>query len=163
MDFFIDFETLGLLPICKIVQIGLIGFDKEKSIIEKCWNIDIENGLNTDRTVDESTLLFWIKNSSKITWSENTILLEKAINEIDSLFKTYVTEDSNLWSNGILFDISILGTLMKIPFKYSHILDYRTYRKMLNLKKDSTYDHNALNDCRSCVKNLIKASDSDQT
>ncbi len=127
MDISIDLETLNLVPSSHILAIGAARFDLVTGIVSDTFERTVEMINQDDRTVDMSTIKFWLGQSDearRALISESTVSLEQALRD----FAMFVQEDDVVWGNGATFDISIMEHAYnyKAPWKYFNVNDMRT-------------------------------------
>jgi len=144
-DVMIDIESLDTSPNCVILSIGAVLFDpKGTGITEK---IDLrptieEQTEKYNRSIDESTLVWWSKQSEaareeamgdddRITFSECMQVLYK-----------FCWNRRAVWSHGAPFDIVVMESAfrqldMNCPWPYYSIRDTRTLFDITGLRLGS--------------------------
>jgi len=108
----IDLETLGTVPGCVIVQIGLAAFnvDDDKMTAEKI-NVDVQSCIDAGLHIDASTLRWWMEQSAEarksVFGSGGGLELPRAIEVADNFYLTHV-DGGKVWGHGAGFDEPIL-------------------------------------------------------
>ena len=131
----LDLETLGFNF---IVQIGACYFDIEGNIKEKLLiNISIADSYQKGCQVDVYELKFWLENANKITWFNNTIELNKAL----QLFTEFCNKNKKAKVFSHYYDVSVLENVCrllkrKMPFNHRNWRDIRTIVDLSGIKKE---------------------------
>ena len=156
----LDLETLGFNF---IVQIGACYFDIEGNIKEKLLiNISIADSYQKGCQVDVYELKFWLENANKITWFNNTIELNKAL----QLFTEFCNKNKKAKVFSHYYDVSVLENVCRLlkrktPFNHRNWRDIRTIVDLSGIKREKKKEdektHNALEDCIYQVNYLVKA------
>ena len=163
----IDLETAGTEADATILTIGAQGFDimSDNLLTEDSYYKRITMESQENRTVEEKTLEWWGKQSEEAQEEafgegDDRIDLKTALEDISKLAFKY----DRIWTNGILFDITILEHAMTqnevvIPWEFWKVMDARTvYQLVPNFgRAGSTNSHNALEDCINQIVLLEKA------
>lgn len=166
MDIMIDLETLGKTPDAVVLSIGACAFDLFKGVIEPIRFhavLNIEDQIRAGRTVDGDTLTWWMNQTDEARklFNETRQNLDQTIWEFMSWINL-LDDDVYVWGNGSTFDISILENLMnhKVPWKYSNVMDLRTFRRFVagnaKIPRDQGTHHNALDDAINQAKFVIQ-------
>lgn len=171
----IDFETFGSTPDTVVLNVGMVWFDRDSILAEKLWFFALEEQLKSyKRTVDASTLGWWMKQSDQargqFNSQEKKYSLKEFADEFIELSAIACTahgrglDDLKPWGNGANFDISILEHIFKnslgweTPWKFWNVHCFRTLDHMAGIKakckREGTH-HNALDDAKyqaQCVQ-----------
>lgn len=172
----LDIETLGTNPDCVILTVGMIKFDPTNPDKEPdnglYFRLDVDAQLAMGRSVDESTLEWWNKQSADVRdeamGDDNRVELSTFARELNK----FVVGASELWAQGATFDYVVLADLYKqlgipVPWHYYQLRDSRTLFKVLGEPRasDRAAQHNALADCyfqakgvQECYAKIIKES-----
>lgn len=160
----IDLETMGNLPGCVIVSIGAVEFDllTGETGREFYRVIDMQSCLNVGLFVQASTIEWWLNQSEaarkEITF-KSRVKIEVALIELEDWFRQ--NPGSNVWGNGIGFDISILKMAydaIKVthPWEYNAERDVRTIVDLDHKLKNSTEfigtRHEPIADCKHQIQ-----------
>lgn len=155
----VDLETLGVQQDSIFISLGACRFNPNTGEIgEKFYErIDWDSSLAVERTVDASTLKWWLVQSAPAR--QEIIKAGKPLKEVLQRFgKWALTQESFLWSNGVGFDISMLENAYRkifgqLPWEYWNARDVRTIRDLTGDKidinrfnKNRRTVHNALDD-----------------
>lgn len=160
----IDIETLNTSADAVIMSIGGVKFSFDEDYTETFYtSISIESNLRHQRTISESTLKWWMRQSEKAkeVFFEPKAELAEALQAFSKwLFNKY---EGGVWSNGAAFDIPILEHAyrqldLSIPWHYYKVRCMRTYRNLPGAESIATPDygvaHNALDDAIQQVNTL---------
>tara|TARA_R110000868_G_C10972634_1_gene770658 strand:- start:35384 stop:35914 length:531 start_codon:yes stop_codon:yes gene_type:complete len=159
-----DIETFGTVANAVVISVGAAGFDKEGKSFEYYQRIDIESQTKAGRSMNESTLLWWMDQSKeaqtvfKEDAQDTKYALDKMIVQIQNRFDLKKLE---VYGNGANFDITIMENLLAtfelpIPWKFWNIRCYRTIKNLFAgtvMKREGTH-HNALDDAKDQLKHL---------
>jgi len=157
MDITLDLESLGTQTHSVILTLGAIKFDPYSDTEPGpgiYLRFDVEQQLALGRTIDDSTLAWWGRQTAEVRdealSDEGRVDLNTALDELSK----FLVGAENIWAQGPVFDIVILENLMKqlnrpAPWWYYQIRDSRT---LFGLGWDprremQTDAHNALADC----------------
>lgn len=158
-DIMVDCETLGVVADAVIMSIGAVRFDIDSDEIDDAAfyaSISIDSNLDFKRRVQESTVVWWMKQSAKAqeVFHEPKATLETALCE----FSDWINEtpgDKIMWSNGADFDIAMLAhaftqATIDVPWLFWNSRCVRTYKnlpqaKNVKVERVGTH-HNALSD-----------------
>jgi len=153
----IDIETLNTTNKSVIFQVGLIFFDDTKQY-KYIWNLDINEQLELGRTIDASTLAFHLKIPDNLLdsieeQSHYPIIPFKV--ELEDLFLRFKPEAC--WSKGY-FDFALLTDLLhgKVPWEFWTLRELRTIMKECNVQPSKEATHNALEDCKDQIEQLLE-------
>lgn len=153
----IDLETLGTTADAVIMSIGAVKFDLDSDKIADegfYASVSVESNLARGRHIDESTLIWWFKQSAEArnVFSESKQTLESALEELSDWFQH---DRWHVWSNGADFDIPMLQHAyrqcgMEVPWKYFNNRCFRTFKNLPQSRyavvQDAGVKHNALDD-----------------
>lgn len=149
----IDLETLGTRPDAVFVSIGACCFDPHANAIGPIFyrRIDWTDAMSA-RTVDAATLKWWMQqdDAARLEIVKDGDPLQTVLSD----FAAWLPDNSKVWGNGAIFDISILQHAYdyKPPWKYSNVRDVRTVVELASgrVSKDEFVRegvfHNALDD-----------------
>lgn len=164
-DVMVDLETLALTADTVIMSIGAVRFDAMSDKMDDDGfyaSVSIESNLALGRRVDESTLVWWLKQTpaAQRVFAEDKVPLSEALES----FSTWVGDENRIvWSNGANFDIPILEHAYRqldwlAPWKFYNARCYRTVANMPAVKaaklSKPTVQHNALADAVDQAKML---------
>lgn len=173
-DLMIDLETMGINSNAVITQIGACFFNRDTGEITKKFlqNVTISSCLKAGLEVDESTILWWMKQSDEARKSvydnkDDMYPLQKALLNFKIFFPPGLRDIVYTWSHATFDFVILLNAFKKIdlqsPFSYRRALDIRTLVHLVNLNyKDETFSeglhiHNALDDCIRQVRYVVEA------
>lgn len=161
----IDLETLDTTAGAVIMSIGGVKFDLDSDEMDdKAYyaSVSIESNLAAHRTISESTLLWWLKQSpeAQAVFHEPKQSLNAALDG----FSAWFGKSTFVWSKGADFDISMLahayrGQGWETPWDFFNARCVRTYSKLpcaKNIVVPNALKHNALQDAIAQVK-LVQA------
>lgn len=165
----IDLETLGTKPDCQVLSIGAVKFDansNEEPYAEFYKKFTLDDQEELGRTVDESTIEWWNKQSKTVI--EEAFSLddrEETADILKALNKWLVGVDI-IWAQGAVFDIAILESMYRmydlpVPWPFWKIKDSRTLMSIASSdpRKNYKFDaHNALADAfvqAKCVQDVV--------
>jgi exodeoxyribonuclease VIII len=165
-DLMIDLETLDTGDKACILAIGAVKFDLASGQIDDNGlyvSISIDSNLDHGRTISESTLLWWLKQSTEAqrVFHEPKTTLSNAL---DTLTDWIGTDEICLWGNGPSFDLAKLASayddLDKTkPWIYWNERCVRTYRSLPGAKNipkvAPTVKHHALADAYAQAQHMI--------
>ena len=160
----IDIEYFGKGPNTVVFQIAAVTFDGETGELLDflSLNLYIDDQLREGRTVEASTLAFWL--DPKISQvaktaleAEGKVSVTRAKETLHAFIKNYPVYHSRG-----LDDITILKDLFNwdddtTPWKYNQTRDLRGTMQECGLSPN--YDivqHNALSDCEGQIKDLMR-------
>lgn len=157
MDLMFDMETLDTKPSAIILSLGAVKFDptdfnNKYEMPSLYLRFDIDNQSQLGRTIGESTLDWWKKQSPEIqetAFSDNdrTSLLDAV-----EKFHQFAWNCDRIWSQGS-FDVNIMEDLYRMigrttPWNYWQIRDSRTLFDFIDGNIDRSKHHDALEDAR---------------
>lgn len=130
----IDIETLDTAPTSTILSVGAVRFDpySESEPTHKIlWRPEVEEQLNSGRTVSDSTLEFWSKQDAHI---QETTFTDEGRIPVAEFFKQlnkYLVGADKIWCHGPQFDMVIIEDLYAQyghhrGWAYWQIMDSRT-------------------------------------
>lgn len=156
-DINVDCETFGVVADAVILSLGAVKFDRDSDEIEDAVfyrSISIESNLDFKRRVQESTVIWWMKQSpaAQAVFHEPKVGLEQALCE----FSDWVGgREYRMWSNGADFDLPMLAhaftqATIPVPWGFWNSRCVRTYKDLPGAKKvvvpRTGIHHNALHD-----------------
>lgn len=158
-DVMIDFETLGTSPSSAIISMGAVRFNLDSNEIDDCGfyaSISIDSNLEAGRTIDESTLIWWMRQGKEAqrVFTEPKMTLEVALSEFYDWFGN-MDNNIRVWSNGADFDIPMLAHAVRqfgreLPWKFWNHRCFRTFKSLPAAKYAEKslpkVEHNALHD-----------------
>ena len=131
----VDIETLGTSANARIVSIGACVFSMDGVIDSAQWNVI--QAKETPGEIDESTTLWWIKQSEEA--KQNTFNQTKALSldeALSNLSDMFVEHDfATIWGNGVTFDIIILQNMFNavsrtVPWSFTQVRCMRSLREL---------------------------------
>lgn len=150
----VDLETLDTRPSTVVLSIGAVVFDPSDDVFHsQYWRCTWQDQLDAGRTVSESTIRWWLKQSdeARAALDGDRAPLSIVLGELGSLYRGHGCE--RLWARGASFDISILEHAygaQNLPWRYNAPRDCRTFDDLLppNFADDipAGVAHNALED-----------------
>ena len=153
----VDIETLGITPDCIILTVGGVKFNPNDEIEprdRKLWRLDIEEQRNKGRTEDQTAIDFWNKQEPHVREEafsdKDRISVDSFLND----FNTWIDGATQVWAQGVTFDIVILKDLydqcgVKPNWSDFRVMDSRTLFKLLkeDPRKQMEFDaHDAAED-----------------
>lgn len=151
----LDFETLGQRPTTAVISLGAVIFNSEKILAQKDWTFDVKHQLENGRTIDYSTLQWWMKQSdSARAVFQRTVTTKLSV--FAEEFKQFLGGPKvKIWGNGADFDVSIIADIFQrslridLPWIFWDVRCFRTFNAIHDCKKlvvrKGTH-HNALDD-----------------
>lgn len=154
----IDFETLDTRPTAVALSLGCVLFDESGIISTQEFKFEIQEQLDTGRTVCSSTLAWWFQQagSARQVFEKSrdeipaTLVHVKISNWLDR--NSVDREQLKVWGNGANFDVPLLDSLCvgyEKLYEYWNVWCFRTFDKITGCKKlakrKGTH-HNALDD-----------------
>jgi hypothetical protein len=161
----LDLETLDITPSAVILTMGAIRFDPYNYNSEPAGplylRINVDEQTLLGRTVDESTLEWWSKQSAEAQDEAMGDEERVSIEEFTTQLNRYIVGAEHIYTHGTIFDITILENLYRminkpIPWNYWQIRDSRTIFDLGDdsAKQNNTAKHNALADAYSQAKSV---------
>jgi DNA polymerase III epsilon subunit-like protein len=161
----LDIETLGTASNSVILSIGAVAFD-EGGLYDKFYaSVAIDSCIDAGLHINGSTLAWWMRQSdtARQVFSETGLPLATVL---QTLATSFDWSDTEVWCNGLSFDIPILDTAYRAcklatPWAYYNTRDYRTVIKSLDkgvlqsLRVEPTVKHNALADAEAQALTLV--------
>lgn len=156
----LDIETLSTTSNSLVLSIGAVPFDL-KSVYKPHGvhlTLNWQEQLDLGREVSESTLRFWLNQSSgarKAVLSGTGSKLKPALTKLSAMIEKHLDRDSGIWGKGPDFDVVIVNSLFKAakmptPWKFWQSRDVRTalmYSEAFDTKEPISHiSHNALSD-----------------
>lgn len=177
INIMMDTETTGVRPGCRVLSIGLVAFDEEKTGNSLLVYPKLSDQVGID---DGNTMVWWDMQSAeaKSVFANNHILGE-SVEKVNSKIKSYIDNlvearkllnpgldkvEVHIWGNGATFDNSIVQHMfiakgLPIPWNTFGDRCYRTAINMLgrpDVKRRGVH-HNALDDAFHQAHCLIEA------
>lgn len=157
-----DFETLDTAPSAVVLSIGLVEFFPETQSLGREFYalFEVQGQLDMGRTISESTLLWWMKQSQEARREAFRKSDRRSVGEVlldVNRFLEQCDGEPLIWGNGAAFDNTILSSLYAqwgIHQAY-HFTSDRCYRTLKNLVPGVKLDqyggvaHNALDDAKN--------------
>jgi exodeoxyribonuclease VIII len=157
----IDLETLDTKRTAVILAIAAVEFNLETGEIGRTFykKIDVGSSWEYGRTIDVNTLKWWLDQPKEalleqLKDSELYLDVLTALTALTAFIKQFHS-DTQIWANGISFDLEILKSaiqfICKEPWKFWQERDVRTLASLNHsIKENMVFKgtaHNALNDC----------------
>ena len=156
----IDNETLGTRADSVIISIGAVKFNPRTGEIDNSGfytSISIDSNTDAGRHIDESTIIWWMKQSAEAqkVFSEPKVVLSAALDDFADFFDH---GNYQVWSNGADFDIPMLAHAfhthgLSAPWKFYNTNCLRTIGKLdackNTVKISNPAKHNALVDAHT--------------
>lgn len=169
----VDLETLDNVPSSTIIQLGAVEFDIHTGDTKSEFlvNIDIASNQMFNRTISESTLLWWFSQSKEaidqVINGKHKFHLSPALIEFRNWFlnMTVKGELNKIWCKGAKFDFAILSSayrdiMVEVPWHYGNENCMRTIMNLRPaIKKAHKFKgvaHNAKDDCFNQIEVLTK-------
>lgn len=112
MDIMINIETMGAKDDAAILSIGAAIFNENGVSSDKIFYrvISLEHNLDIGRTVDASTIMWWLEQSeeARAELSKGSGTLHAAMMNLYEFVQMNLTKKGNVWVNGAMFDFRIL-------------------------------------------------------
>ena len=168
MHIMLDLETMGTRASSAIIAIGAVGFDLDGIQSRFYGRISLESNLAAGRTVDASTILWWLDQSDdaryEFTQQAICIPIEQALRDF-ALFVQSHGSVGGMWGNGADFDCAMLADaynqIIKIPAPWPFYAsrDLRTLRAIgasVPRVQFTGTKHNALADAENQALHAIE-------
>lgn len=164
IDCMIDLETLDTETTAIILSIGACLFDifTGEIIDEFYYVISIDDQVRMNRTISQSTLLWWMDQGNDATSAVFRRDIERTpLKSALYLLRQFIPERAKVWSNGSNFDISMLDNAYvdcESPWNFWDIRDVRTIVDAVDGfidRSDIEFEgtpHNALDDAKHQAK-----------
>lgn len=166
----IDNETLAVTADAVIMSIGAVEFEFDGAIGDKFYrSISIDSNIALGRRLDESTLVWWLQQSTEAqqVFHEAKIELQAALFDLAEWFPANLDAHGNsttlVWSNGASFDIPMLEHAYKqcgmdTPWEFYNSRCMRTYKDLPGaenaVRPKPKVAHNALDDAVTQARHL---------
>lgn len=170
--FMIDLETLGTLPGCKIMTIGVNVFNRTDACVDTFY-IRVERENQYGLKEDDETILWWESQSAEakneMFHPDNRHDLKSALLYLTDFIRMYSNVDEKgrsdavVLGNGSDFDNAFLQVAykackLKQPWEFWNNRCYRTYKSMaphIKISREGVH-HNALDDAITQTKHLLE-------
>jgi len=175
MNIMLDIETLDVAPSAVMLSIGMVAFD-DREIYDLFYAVpDMQEQMDAGRTVNASTILWWMQQSSEArkvfdeqrlkksapNWEHYCTVLVRAAEFIKKYPK------AKIYSYGGDFDIPILANAFKgpfspndIPWRFTDVRCFRTWCDDHGVRYTSSRDprvaHHALDDAKAQANHMLK-------
>jgi hypothetical protein len=153
----VDMETISTKPNACILSLAAVKFDLYDEYIPmdgRVWHFDIDEQTEKyARDVDEDTLGWWASQGEAAIQSSFSDNNRQTCDEIMSEFHKFCWNTSEIWSQGTIFDITILENLLTqmnrpTPWNFRQIRDTRTmFGSGIPYTYDNPCKHDPLADC----------------
>lgn len=156
-----DLETLDTKPTAVVLTLGAVKFDANSIGETLSLRIDINAQVELGRTISDSTLDWWGKQSKEIQdiafSEENRVPLHDAIEQ----FHKFVWGAERIWSQGS-FDVNIMENMYAnvqrpLSWNYWQVRDSRTLFDFIDGELVRSNPHDALQDAISQAKGVQNA------
>jgi len=161
MNTMIDLETLDVEPKAVILSIGLVAYYPDK-IADTLYLIpSIQDQLNLGRTISESTLKWWMQQSSeaRAIFSQQTSDFKWCMEQAALFLGQH---RGKVWSHGANFDTVLIASALKDvgiknPYQYWDVRCFRTWMDEYGVKmeKRTGVHHHALDDAKTQAQLMI--------
>ena len=162
----IDIETLGTATDTVILSIGAVEFDKTGLGSEFYQVLNVQNQIDTGRSVTMWTIAWWMKQSKEAQSimsddvQDGADYLASALAELEDAFEW---KDTQVWCYGLNFDVPILDHAYQghTPWEFRNTRCLRTILGDLPefakpfVRVKPTLAHNALEDAKAQALTLI--------
>lgn len=154
----IDIETLDTAKTAVILAIAAVEFNLETGKIGRTFykKIEIGSSLDYGRTISGDTLKWWLEQPKETLLEQmNNAELYLDVMKAFSEFIKQFNVDTQIWSNGINFDLEILKNALRFvdkePWNFWQERDVRTLASLnYPIKENQDFNgtcHNAYHDC----------------
>lgn len=165
----IDLETLGTSGRSCILAVGAVCFDLDTLAVDETEGfytaISIDSNLQAGRSIDESTLVWWMGQSdaARAVFKQPKMALTDALTEFDQWMSDN-GDDIKVWGNGASFDLGMLADAYRsqgweAPWKFWNERCVRTYCDLPAAKRvpkiQPTVAHNALADALAQAQHVV--------
>jgi len=165
----IDLETLGTSGRSCILAIGAVRFDLDTLAVNEDEGfytaVSIDSNLQAGRTIDESTLIWWMGQSdaARAVFKQPKMALSDALAEFEQWMGD-IGPDTVVWGNGPSFDLGMLSDAYRsqgweAPWKFFNERCVRTYRDLPIAKRVAKVQpavaHNALHDALAQAQHIV--------
>jgi hypothetical protein len=153
----LDMETASTMPNACILSLAAVKFDPFDSYKEmdgRIWHLEVEEQTEVyKRDIDDETLGWWASQGENAIESTFGNTERQSLEDVMNEFHKFCWNADQFWSQGTIFDITILENLLRqlgkaTPWNFRQIRDTRT---LFDLGIPYTYDnpckHDALADC----------------
>lgn len=163
MEIMLDLETLDNKESAIVLSIGAVAFDWDGRTGESfVARLDTKQQQDMGRTLSESTVLWWLKQSDTARSALNAPVVHLALGLAD--FTEYVNKIGpiGVWGCGADFDCRITQSLynslgVKCPFSYQQFRCYRTLKALRpDILRDDVASHVANEDALFQAHHAIK-------
>lgn len=168
MDIMIDIETLSTENNAVVLSIGACAFNSNKIESSFHHNLNMLEQVAKGRYISPHTCSFW--NEQPV--DKQKVIMEGAGFNNKAVLLQFIAyidlyPEAKVWGNGACFDIIILENLLKdyglrIPWKFTNIMDLRTFRRMVaknaKIPRDPAEHHDALKDALAQAKYVMDYS-----
>ena len=166
MHIMIDLETMGTRTSSAIIAIGACVFDINGIHADFYTTVSLADNLRVGRTVDASTILWWLKQSdaARAEFSGDCdVSLYQALRQLRELCNQLYID--GVWGNGSDFDCAMLADAYQqvcgepTPWHFATTRDLRTLRALAPDVPRIPFDgekHNALADARNQALHAIE-------
>lgn len=163
IEVMIDIETLDTAATAVIFQVAAVSFNSADGHIDgaTCIDLDAQVQIGNGRTVSASTIGFWL--NPEISGAAHTSFnseVKKSVHALYQSLKLACEGADAIWAKGS-FDFELLENLLRdygyeVPWKYCQPRDLRTMMKECGVEKQKFVSHNALDDCKHQIKQLME-------
>lgn len=163
MDYMIDIETLGTRMDSVIMEVAVVGFNRQTGEIYDKYvsKMNVTEQINNGRRIYADTLMWWIERGDQLRDCLND--KSESVYKVLQAISFIIGPDDYVWSKGPEFDIAMLGHIMDqynmtVPWDYRKVRSVRNEEDKFNNYKIEV-EHNALSDCLDQIKTVIAAYD----
>ena len=143
----IDLETMGTLPSSRVLSIGAVRFNDKGEYDENVFYAHPSMKEQRSRTVSNSTMGFWDKQSEEAIQEAFRKENERTgIEEVHKDLRVFLSGAREIWSNSPSFDIAILDHLfaehnLARLWKFWELRDVRTLKALCKEEELKKYNN----------------------
>lgn len=171
----IDLETLAITPSARILQIGVVIFDKHAILEQKDWLLNPFDGSQESGSIDARTVHWWETSAPEearnSVYSPPSDAVFYGIAPVLEQFRLMLFNypGTRVWANGAAFDLPILSWWYSklgtgVPWMFRHERCWRTvyYKNKYRVSRQAVViAHTALEDCHNQIRFLRQLPDSE--
>lgn len=154
MHLMIDLESLGNDPETVIVSFGAVAFNKDGIIAKGEWELNIQEQIDSGRTVTGDTMCWWMRQKEEARSVFNSRNPKLSMLEFVHAFESFIDnalekvgekeDELKPWGNGANFDISVTEDFFRkvhpagrngLPWKFWNVWCFRTFNHLTKCKE----------------------------